>query len=344
MDQPGMNMDQPDPSMTPWQRQMQMQTKSKQLQNPPQQPVGQQESQTQPKYLVNPNDIYNQHQIILKYLQMIYDYGNKGIITEVMNLINNAVCNTSDHTQNWACEDAEIVKRSWRSDSIMLANTIPEPTNTNPEIKKFLIMYANFVVLIKMMKGRMLQQGYCFPGYFLPPNITVQPSLIRQQPIPQQSMAPSQQMFRQQQSPPQQTQQKPSLFINVVFSNIIHEMSMNQQFPVLQTIDSDNNMLKIDLRHLAFSTLTQTAILVYNTDVVNLNEYNFAYEIVIYNTFITRKLNADIFIATPSGIYSFSIGYRLALKDKTFGKPEPARIKKFVLAYRFPQINTIAPM
>lgn len=296
------------------------------------------ELQTQSKYLVNPDDIYHQHQIILKYLQMIYDYGNKGIITEVMNLINNAVCNTSDHTQNWACKDVDTVQHSWRSDSIMLANTIPEPTNTgtNTEIPKFLIMYANFVVLIKMMNGHMLQQGYCFPGYFLPPNITVNPSLIRQQPIPQQAMSA-------QQSSQQQTQQKRYLFINDVFSNIIHEMAMNQQFPVLQTIDSYNNMVKIDLKHLAFSILTQTAILVYNTDVVNLNAHNFACEINIYNTFITMKLNAEIFIATPSGIYSFSIGYRLALKDKTFGKPEPARIKKFVLAYRFPQINTIAP-
>jgi len=127
-------------------------------------------------------------------------------------------------------------------------------------------------------------------------------------------------------------------------------MTSANKYPVILSLQSDshgvyvvNNLLqKInpatdDVNEYAVSRLIQSIIFVYNTDALNNLQFVFAGELSAFSILKDTRVDADIFIATPSGIYSFSAGYRMAVKDKTIGKPDVNLIRKFVLMHRFPK-------
>lgn len=351
-----------------------------QRQTQPKQPIGQQQSQAQSQYLLDPSKISEQYRELLNLLQIVYDYQHQQIINDVIYVIEHAVCD--EPSINRQCE-VEEVKKLWKSDTLMLSppTKIKKPQTQNEEVNKFIIMYANFVVLIKMMGGNMVREDGLFPGYFLPPNITVKPSPILQRPPPQPQQTQQQQQIQQQvqqhqiqqqqiqqqmqhqqqtqqqlqrQQPQQQQQVKQSpqqtqqyIFINYVFSVIAHAMTSANKYPVILSLQSDSHgvyvvnkiLQKIDpktdeVEEYTVSRLIQSIIFVYNTDVINNSQ--FAGELFAFSILKDTTPDADIFIATPSGIYSFSAGYRMADKD-TFGKPNVEKIRKFVLMHRFPK-------
>ena len=171
-----------------------------------------------------------------------------------------------------------------------------------------------------------------------------------QQQIQQQLQ--QQQLQRQQPQQQQQVQQSPKqtqqyIFINYVFSVIAHAMTSANKYPVILSLQSDSHGVYVvnkilqkinpttdEVNEYTVSRLIQSIIFVYNTDVINNSQ--FAGELSALSILKDTRIDADIFIATPSGIYSFSAGYRMADKD-TFGKPNVEKIRKFVLMHRFPK-------
>jgi len=114
--------------------------------------------------LVDTYEISDQYRKLQNLLQIVYDYQHQQIINDVVYVIEHAVCD--EPNINPQCK-VEVVKKSWKSDALMLAppTKIQRPQTQNQEVNKFIIMYANFVVLIKMMGGNMVRADGLFPGY-----------------------------------------------------------------------------------------------------------------------------------------------------------------------------------
>ena len=282
-------------------------------------------------YLVDPNSIQQQHMSLLGQCQTIYT-SFPNIIKDLENACNRAQCSS--------CNNSSVMNGWNRVNTWLPGSSLSVPLQSNYNYN-FLFSYANFVALIKYMKGRMIQQNNSFPGYELPPDITIRPTPFQQQPLRRQSMQQYTQQSMQQSTQPYTQQSENLFFIDHVFSQISKTMKTMQTAPVILAI-LPKYEIKVML-DLNFIVTIQTVICVYNADILETrDDFNFDTEFKIYDKLRDHKLKPDIFIATPRAIYWFSRGYQevgVKLFKDNFDFMRKSNIKdirKSVRNFRFP--------